>query len=289
MNPTGAPHAPEAAGPGPALWSIRMSSSLPTLAAALANSTPAEFAASAPNALTQAARLLLIDDDARLASMVGDYLGQAGFAVEVAGSLAAGRALLAADAFDALVLDLMLPDGDGLDLCRELRGQARTRHLPLLMLTARGEPMDRILGLELGADDYLPKPFEPRELLARIKALLRRATPQPAADDVLRFGRLEIDLGARAARLDGVACDLTGHQFDLLVVLAQSPGRVLSRDQIMDSLKGHPLEAFDRSIDVHISRIRAVIEDDAKLPRRVLTVRGAGYIFARKQDAEAAC
>ena len=289
MNPTGAPHAPVAAGPAPTLWSIRMSSSLPTLAAAPANSTPATFSASTPTALTQAARLLLIDDDARLASMVGDYLGQAGFAVEMAGSLAAGRALLAADAFDALVLDLMLPDGDGLDLCRELRGQARTRHLPLLMLTARGEPMDRILGLELGADDYLPKPFEPRELLARIKALLRRAAPQSSADDVLRFGRLEIDLGARLARLNGVACDLTGHQFDLLVVLAQSPGRVLSRDQIMDSLKGHPLEAFDRSIDVHISRIRAVIEDDAKLPRRVLTVRGAGYIFARKQDAEAAC
>ena len=151
----------------------------------------------------------------------------------------------------------MLPDGDGLDLCRELRGESRTRHLPLLMLTARGEPMDRIVGLELGADDYLPKPFEPRELLARVKALLRRAAPQPADDDVLRFGRLEIDLGARVARLDGKACDLTGHQFDLLVVLAQSPGRVLSRDQIMDSLKGHPLEAFDRSIDVHISRIRA--------------------------------
>ena len=289
MNPSGAPHAPVAAGPRPALWRNRMPSSLPTLAAALAGSPSATSAASTPTAPPQAARLLLIDDDVRLASMVGDYLGQAGFAVEVAGSLAAGRALLAADAFDALVLDLMLPDGDGLDLCRELRGQARTRHLPLLMLTARGEPMDRILGLELGADDYLPKPFEPRELLARIKALLRRAAPQPAADDVLRFGRLEIDLGARVARLSGVACDLTGHQFDLLVVLAQSPGRVLSRDQIMDSLKGHPLEAFDRSIDVHISRIRAVIEDDAKLPRRVLTVRGAGYIFARKQDAEAAC
>ena len=281
MNPSGATRAPVAAGAGPTLWSIRMSSTLPTLVAAMA---PATSAQAAP-----ASRLLLIDDDARLASMVGDYLGQAGFAVEVAGSLAAGRALLAGDAFDALVLDLMLPDGDGLDLCRELRGQARTRHLPLLMLTARGEPMDRILGLELGADDYLPKPFEPRELLARIKALLRRAAPQPAADDVLRFGRLEIDLGARLARLNGAACDLTGHQFDLLVVLAQSPGRVLSRDQIMDSLKGHPLEAFDRSIDVHISRIRAVIEDDAKLPRRVLTVRGAGYIFARKQDAEAAC
>ena len=231
------------------------------------------------------ARLLLIDDDARLASMVGDYLGQAGFTVETAGSLAAGREKIEAQSYDAVVLDLMLPDGDGLELCRELRSASRTRQLPLLMLTARGEPTDRIVGLELGADDYLGKPFEPRELLARIRALLRRASAQ-AADDVLRYGRLEIDLGARVARLDGKACDLTGHQFDLLVVLAQSPGRVLSRDQIMDSLKGHPLEAFDRSIDVHISRIRAVIEDDAKAPRRVLTVRGAGYVFARKQDAD---
>ena len=230
--------------------------------------------------------LLLVDDDTRLASMVSDYLGRAGFEVETAGSLAAGRELLAANHYDALVLDLMLPDGDGLELCRELRGAAKTRQLPLLMLTARGEPMDRIVGLELGADDYLPKPFEPRELLARVKALLRRASPSANGDDVLRFGRLEIDLGARVARLDGKVCDLTGHQFDLLVVLAQSPGRVLSRDQIMDALKGHPLEAFDRSIDVHISRIRAVIEDDPKSPRRVLTVRGAGYVFARKQDAD---
>ena len=231
-------------------------------------------------------RLLLIDDDARLSAMVGDYLRHAGFEVITAGSLGAGRERLAAEGFDALVLDLMLPDGDGLDLCRELRGNPRTRSLPLLMLTARGEPLDRIVGLELGADDYLGKPFEPRELLARVKALLRRAQPQPADDEVLRFGRLEIDLGARLARLDGKSCDLTSHQFDLLVVLAQSPGRVLSRDQIMDSLKGHPLEAFDRSIDVHISRIRAVIEDDPKAPRRVLTVRGAGYVFAKKQDAD---
>ena len=230
-------------------------------------------------------RLLLIDDDARLTAMVGDYLGAAGYAVVSAGSLAAGRRHLQAEAFDALVLDLMLPDGDGLELCSEVRASPRTRGLPLLMLTARGEALDRIVGLELGADDYLPKPFEPRELLARVKALLRRAQPQPG-DEVLRFGRLEIDLGERVARLDGKPCDLTGHQFDLLVVLAQSPGRVLSRDQIMDSLKGHPLESFDRSIDVHISRIRAVIEDDPKTPRRVLTVRGAGYVFARKQDAE---
>jgi two-component system, OmpR family, phosphate regulon response regulator OmpR len=231
-------------------------------------------------------RLLLIDDDARLSAMVSDYLHNAGFDITVAASLAAGREALAGEPFDALVLDLMLPDGDGLDLCRELRAQPRTRALPLLMLTARGEPMDRIVGLELGADDYLGKPFEPRELLARVKALLRRAAPQNVGDEVLRFGRLEIDLGARVARLGGQPCDLTSHQFDLLVVLAQSPGRVLSRDQIMDMLKGHPLEAFDRSIDVHISRIRAVIEDDAKLPRRVLTVRGAGYVFARKQDAD---
>lgn len=231
-------------------------------------------------------RLLLIDDDHRLAAMVGDYLRGHGFEVDAAGTLADGRARLAGGAYEALILDLMLPDGDGLDLTRELRADARTRRLPLLMLTARGEPTDRIVGLEIGADDYLPKPFEPRELLARVKALLRRAAPAPAADEVMRFGRLEIDLGARQARVDGRPCDLTGHQFDLLVVLARAAGRVLTRDQIMDALKGHPLEAFDRSIDVHVSRIRAAIEDDPRQPRRVLTVRGAGYVFARRQDQD---
>jgi DNA-binding response OmpR family regulator len=223
-------------------------------------------------------RLLLIDDDARLTDMVGGYLRQNGYEVETAGSLAAGRERLKHTPPDALLLDLMLPDGDGLDFTRELRSDARTRRLPLLMLTARGEPMDRIVGLELGADDYLPKPFEPRELLARVKALLRRAAPEAGDDEVLRFGRLEVDLGARQARLAGQTCDLTSHQFELLTVLARSPGRVLTRDQIMDALKGHPLEAFDRSIDVHISRIRALIEDDPKNPKRVLTVRGAGYV-----------
>ena len=232
------------------------------------------------------AKLLLIDDDTRLTAMVGDYLRANGYEVDVAGSLAGGRDRLRAGPYDALVLDLMLPDGDGLDLTRELRADLRLKRLPLLMLTARGEPLDRVLGLELGADDYLAKPFEARELLARIKALLRRAQPEPMGDDLLQFGRLEIDLGARQARIDGKACDLTGHQFDLLVVLAQSAGRVLSRDQIMDALKGHPMEAFDRSIDVHVSRIRACIEDDPKCPKRVLTVRGSGYVFARKQDAE---
>ena len=233
-----------------------------------------------------ATKLLLIDDDARLTAMVGDYLRANGHEVDVAGSLALGRERLAQGQYVALVLDLMLPDGDGLDLTRALRADPRFKRLPLLMLTARGEPLDRVLGLEMGADDYLAKPFEARELLARIKALLRRSQPEPPSEDLLRFGRLEIDLGARQARISGKACDLTGHQFDLLVVLAQGAGRVLSRDQIMDALKGHAVEAFDRSIDVHVSRIRACIEDDPKCPKRVLTVRGSGYVFARKQDAD---
>ena len=231
-------------------------------------------------------KLLLVDDDDRLSGMVADYLRGHGFDTHVSTTLAQGRERLHQETYDALVLDLMLPDGDGLDLTRELRLQARTRRLPLLMLTARGEPLDRIVGLEMGADDYLPKPFEPRELLARLKALLRRAQPDAGPDEILSFGRLEVDLGARQARLGGAVCDLTGHQFDLLVVLARSAGRVLSRDQIMDALKGHPMDAFDRSIDVHISRIRSVIEDDPKNPQRVLTVRGAGYVFARKQDQD---
>jgi DNA-binding response OmpR family regulator len=232
-------------------------------------------------------RLLLIDDDARLTGMLGEYLRANGFEVDTASTLSSGRDRLRQAAYDALLLDLMLPDGDGLDLTRELRADARLRRLPLLMLTARGEPPDRIVGLEIGADDYLPKPFEPRELLARVKALLRRASAPAGEDEVMRFGRLEINLGSRQARIDGKPCDLTSHQFDLLVVLAQGAGRVLSRDQIMDGLKGHPLEAFDRSIDVHVSRIRAAIEDDPKSPKRLLTVRGVGYVFARKQDADA--
>jgi DNA-binding response OmpR family regulator len=231
--------------------------------------------------------ILLIDDDVRLSAMVGDYLKAHGYQVSSAPNLRTGREMLARQTFDALVLDLMLPDGDGLDLCRELRASPRNRSMPLLMLSARGEPTDRIVGLEIGADDYLPKPFEPRELLARIRALLRRTGSQAVDADVWRFGRLEIDSGLRQVRLDGKACDLTSYQFDLLTVLARHPGRVLSRDQIMDALKGHPLEAFDRSIDVHISRIRAAIEDDPKEPRRILTVRGVGYVFAKKQDTDA--
>src|SRR6266851_8809801 len=213
--------------------------------------------------------------------MVRDYLGEAGFRVSRAESGSAGLAMQALETFDAIVLDLMLPDIDGLEVCRQIR--RRGSGIPILMLTARGDAMDRVVGLEIGADDYLPKPFEPRELLARLRAILRR-WDRTRSSNVLRFGRLEIDRDARGVRVDGTERALTGHQFALLVALAERAGRVLSRDTLMDLVKGEELEAFDRSIDVHVSRIRAAIEDDPKRPRRLLTVRGAGYVFAKRQD-----
>jgi DNA-binding response OmpR family regulator len=229
-------------------------------------------------------RVLLIEDDARLAGMVRDYLGESGFRVTIAGNGAQGLALQAQQGFDAIVLDLMLPDIDGLEVCRRLRAPGSLAgSVPVLMLTAKGDPMDRVVGLELGADDYLPKPFEPRELLARLRAVLRRGRGEIRAG-VLRFGRLEIDPGAMEARLGDRVCALTSHQFKLLEIMARAAGRVLSRDYLMDQLRGSSLEAFDRSIDVHISRIRHEIEDDPKHPRRVITVRGAGYVFAQQQD-----
>jgi DNA-binding response OmpR family regulator len=233
--------------------------------------------------------LLMIDDDARLAAMVRDYLSGNGFAVRTAPTAAAGLDLLAREpgAFDLVVLDLMLPDGDGLDLCRRIRAQGGDNAgVPILMLTAKGDPLDRVIGLEIGADDYLPKPFEPRELLARIRAVLRRRGEHRNGSDVLRFGTLEIDRGARTVRVGGEPRSLTSHQFDLLVLLAERAGRVLSREQILDVMHGAASDpAFDRSIDVHIARIRAAIEDDPRAPKRIVTVRGAGYVFARTQDA----
>jgi DNA-binding response OmpR family regulator len=227
-----------------------------------------------------AGRVLLIEDDARLAGMIAEYLGEAGFRVAHAGDGRTGIEQLTREQFDALVLDLMLPDMDGLEVCRQVRARL---DLPILMLTARGDATDRIVGLETGADDYLPKPFEPRELLARLRAILRRNRRLGAAQP-LRFGRLEIDRDARAVSVGSAAKALTSYQYSLLVALAENAGRVLSREALMDLLKGEPLEAFDRSIDVHVSRLRAAIEDDPKKPRRILTVRGAGYVFARAQD-----
>ena len=235
-------------------------------------------------------QLLMIEDDQRLAQMVGEYLTQSGFGFNHAGDGASGLELLQQHAPDLVILDLMLPDTDGLEVCRRIRAlPGAISKVSVLMLTAKGDPMDRIIGLEIGADDYLPKPFEPRELLARIRAILRRrgggegsAAGQPAT--ALRFGSLEIDRDARSVTVAGQPCELTSYQFDLLVTLAERAGRVLTRDQIMEAVRGRELEAFDRSIDVHMGRIRAAIEADPKAPKRILTVRGVGYVFAKQQD-----
>ena len=232
-------------------------------------------------------RVLRIDDDAALAGMVAEYLGTRGLSVTTAGTLEQGETLLKRGGFDVLILDAMLPDGDGFDLCKSWRQRSS---LPILMLTARGDEVDRIVGLELGADDYLPKPFNPRELLARLRALLRRSQMGAAASagEVLQFGALELDRGALEVRLNGQPVALTAHQFSLLWALATRPGRVLSREALLELARGDALESFDRSIDVHISRIRAAIEDDPREPRRIITVRGAGYVFAQRQDEDAA-
>ena len=234
--------------------------------------------------------LLMIEDDARLAGMVAQYLEQSGFAVQHAPDGRSGLARLddrAAAVPDLVILDLMLPDIDGLEVCRRIRTlPPPLGQLPVLMLTAKGDAMDRIIGLEIGADDYLPKPFEPRELLARIRAILRRRgdSTAPSSSQTLRFGALEIDRDARTVRVGDAACELTSYQFDLLLALAERAGRVLTRDQIMEAVRGRELDAFDRSIDVHMGRIRAAIEADPKAPKRILTVRGVGYVFARQQD-----
>ena len=235
--------------------------------------------------------LLMIEDDHRLAQMVAEYLGHNGLQVAHQADGTSGLAQLQSPDTgslpDLVILDLMLPDMDGLEVCRRIRAlPGPAAQVPVLMLTAKGDPMDRIIGLELGADDYLPKPFEPRELLARIRAILRRRGDggTPAAGQSLRFGSLEIDRDARTVTVGGQAADLTSYQFDLLVTLAERAGRVLTRDQIMEAVRGRELEAFDRSIDVHMGRIRAAIEADPKSPKRILTVRGVGYVFAKQQD-----
>jgi DNA-binding response OmpR family regulator len=231
-------------------------------------------------------QLLMIEDDVRLAGMVADYLGQNGLAVAHVPDARSGLARLQTPGVDLVILDLMLPDMDGLQVCQRIRAlPGSCGQVPVLMLTAKGDPMDRIIGLEMGADDYLPKPFEPRELLARIKAVLRRKTPaQDTPAQTLQFGALEIDRDARRVTVHGQICDLTAYQYDVLLALAERAGRVLTRDQIMEAVRGRELEAFDRSIDVHMGRIRAAIESDPKSPQRILTVRGVGYVFARQQD-----
>ncbi len=228
---------------------------------------------------------LLVEDDARLAALTREYLEGHGVVVEVAGDGKAGLRAAVERRFDVVLLDLMLPEKDGLTLCRELRGRS---DVPVLVLTARGEEADRVIGLEMGADDYLSKPFSPRELLARIRALVRRARGQagPAVRTV-RVGELTVDPAARRATLGGKDLGLTSYEFDLLRALAERAGRVLSREQLMELARGSAEEAFDRSIDVHVSHLRQKLGDDPKRPRLLKTVRGAGYVLADAAEGDA--
>jgi two-component system, OmpR family, phosphate regulon response regulator OmpR len=230
--------------------------------------------------------ILMIEDDARLATMVGEYLRGNDFEFAHAMDGLAGLQQLQAVPPGLVILDLMMPGIDGLEVCRRLRAlSGDIANTPVLMLTGKGDAMDRIIGLELGADDYLSKPFEPRELLARIRAILRRHGEGAAATGRrMAFGTLEIDRDARTVQVAGSLVELTSYQFDLLVAMAERAGRVLTREQIMEAVRGRELEAFDRSIDVHMGRIRAAIEADPKEPQRIVTVRGVGYVFAKQQD-----
>jgi len=225
--------------------------------------------------------ILMIEDDRQQAQMLADYLSREHMSVALCERGEDGIEHLRRHAVAAVILDVGLPDMDGFEVCRRIRSFSQ---VPVLMLTARGDELDRIIGLEIGADDYLPKPFNPRELLARLRAILRRGQPTTTPGQQLHFGSLTLDEAAHRVTLSGEPVELTGYQFDLLLTLAKHAGRVLSREQLMDELKGHELEAFDRSIDVHISRIRARIEVNPKKPCRIITIRGTGYLFAREQD-----
>jgi two-component system OmpR family response regulator len=226
---------------------------------------------------------LLVDDDARLGTLVAEYLGKNEIDVTVAGDGERGLAALRARRFDVVLLDLMLPGVDGLEVCRRIRATAGLAAVPVVMLTAKGEEVDRIVGLELGADDYLAKPFNPRELLARIRAVLRRtaAPAGTAGTPRVRAGDLEIDVDAREVTVAGRRVVLTHYEFELLAALARAAGRVLSRERLLDVLKGEAYEAFDRSIDVHVSKLRAKLEPNPREPRYIRTVRGVGYVLPR--------
>ncbi len=224
--------------------------------------------------------ILVVDDDPALRELLTEYLGANGFQVESVGDGGAMRAALARGMPDAIVLDLMLPGEDGLALTRALRTQSA---VPILMLSARGEEVDRVIGLEVGADDYLAKPFGPRELLARLRALLRRGQPAGVPVSALaapeRFGNFVLDLAGRRLLRDGVDVALTGAEFDLLVVLVARPNRVLSRDTLIDLLKGYDRDPFDRSMDIRVTRLRRKMERDSANPAYIRTVRGEGYFF----------
>ena len=223
-------------------------------------------------------KILLVEDDARLATLTARYLESHGALVTVASDGVEGQAEALRRQYDCIVLDLMLPGRDGLEVCRELRGRI---DVPIIMVTARGEEADRVMGLEVGADDYVTKPFSPRELLARIRANVRRVRGEVGpAQATIQVGGLVLDPQRMTVVLDGKAIEVTAYEFSILRALAQRPGRVLSREQLLDLAKGSAELSFDRSIDVHVSRLRAKLGDDSRSPKILKTVRGAGYLLA---------
>ena len=233
--------------------------------------------------MSQAERVLVVDDDPELRKLLSDYLTDVGFSVDLAGDGEQMRRAMAREMPDVIVLDLMLPGTDGLALTREVRISSS---VPILMLSARGEEIDRIVGLEVGADDYLAKPFSPRELLARLRALLRRSQPAaaPHSAAIVEFGPYRLDAGARRLLKDRAEVDLSAAEFDLLKVLAERPGRVLSRDVLLDLLKGYERDPFDRTVDIRVGRLRRKIEPDPANPVYIRTVRGEGYMFNPRGD-----
>ncbi|RMF98073.1 MAG: DNA-binding response regulator [Gammaproteobacteria bacterium] len=222
------------------------------------------------------AKILLIDDDEKLGGLLGNYLRRFDMELVAATHPADGLEKLRTEKPDLVILDVMLPDQDGFEVCRRIR---KSSAVPIIMLTARGDVTDRIVGLELGADDYLPKPFEPRELVARIQNVLRRSSSQPGGDGLLRYAGLEIDTEKRSARLDGKPLELTTMEYQLLALLASNPGRVFSRDDVLNELRGIDAQLFSRSVDILVSRLRSKLGDTARQPRFIKTVWGSGYTF----------
>ncbi len=221
--------------------------------------------------------ILVVDDAPDIRRLTSDYLTHAGFRVLTAGTAESARRITRTERPDLVVLDLGLPDGDGLDVARAIR---RTSSLPIIMLTARTDETDTLIGLELGADDYVTKPFSPRELVARVRAVLRRAERAAAPDDLLRVGDLELDLGRMLVTVDGRRVDLTPTEFQLLAAMARQPGRVFTRSQLLDAVHGVAFESYERAIDAHVKNIRRKLEPDPRTPRYLLTVFGVGYRLA---------
>jgi DNA-binding response OmpR family regulator len=231
-----------------------------------------------------ARKILVVDDELKMVKLVRTYLEGAGFKVVVAYDGQEALTVFRHEQPDLIVLDLMLPEIDGLDVARTIR---RASNVPLIMLTARAEEADRLIGLELGADDYVVKPFSPRELVARVRAVLRRVEASPAQAEVITVGDLILDLGRREAHLAGRHVELTTAQFDLLTVLAQRPGQVFSRMQLLDAVQGEAFEGYERTIDAHIKNLRRALGDDPRSPCYILTVRSVGYKFAEPEAGDA--